>query len=331
MKIIKYFPYKGGAFSWNDIIISSSTLFGAISNMWVLYYGKEFIKNFFDAYKNKEIKFSSLFPFLVQENREILFYPRPILPFFSKEEDNEHQDTKKIKAVKKVRLLSEKVFIDIYNSIEQIDGEYYYTYSLINDKITIYNDFAFYKDEYSPPVHSLFDFAELPHVSIDRFNISHKNEGGLYYTNDLFFSSAIGFYFICECEKEWENKLIPLFYLLADEGLGGNRSTGKGLFEKTHIEEYTFPEIKNKKIYIGMSNILPQEKETDTIYTISLKKDDGFIYYGAGRSLKKSLLYLIKEGAVYTNKVEGSLIEETLGNITIYRNGMAFIIGGSYR
>ena len=324
MNIIKYYPYSSALYSWKDLKVSSTTLFGALSNMWVLLYGEKEIGDFFEAYANGDILFSSMFPFFYGKE-EILFYPRPILN--RKATDSEREvPTQRIKELKKVKFLSEKLTTTLLNSIRKDGPNYYYTYSLLGENIEFRGIFAFESSEdIFPPA---YNFIELPHVNVDRFNISHEGEGGVFYIEDLAIEEGIGFYFLCSCEQQWKEKLYPLFRLMADEGIGGNRSTGRGTFKEVQIENYTPPEIEDRGIYLGLSLVFPKKEELSAIYTLSLEKDDGFVYYGRPVSLKKSPIYLIKEGAIYNDKIKGCVLEEEGEGLKIYRNGMAFLLGG---
>ncbi len=324
MNIIKYYPYTNALYNFRDLKVGSTTLFGALSNMWILFYGDENIDEFFKGYERGEILISSLFPFIYDKKEDTIFYPRPILK--GKYEDTQEVPTKEIKKLKKVRFLSEKLLAKLIASIKKEGEGYYYTLSFFDKNIVLEPPFAYLKDEKISEDFQ-YDFVNFPHLKVDRFNTTHEGEGGFFYGQNLTISGNLGFYFLCKCSPSWEERILPLFRLLADEGIGGKRTKGKGLFRNTKIEKHHISLPKNE-LYIGLSLVFPEESEKPYIYSMDLEKDDGFVYYGRPISLKKSPLYLIKEGAMYRDKIKGCLLKESSGNIEIYRNGMAFLIGG---
>ncbi len=326
MKVVKYYPYPHAVYGWKELKIGSPTLFGAISNMWRLYYGEENIEEFFEAYNKGEVSFSSMFPFIVSPEKELLFFPRPILSG-KYTSSIEELNSEVIKKAKKVKFFSEGLFSEVFNSIVKDGERYFYTRSLLDEDILLIPPFALLKNEEIEENTFNYEFMNIPHVSVDRFNISHEGGGGFFYTTDLFIGGSIGFYFLCDCISSWEERLYPLFRVLADEGIGGKRTKGKGLFKEVKIEDYDLS-MRSMEPYIGLSLVFPQKEEREDVYTVLVEKDDGFIYHGIPTSYKKSPMYLIKEGAIYKRKVKGVLLEESFQDIKIYRNGKAFLLGG---
>ncbi|KUK13234.1 MAG: type III-A CRISPR-associated RAMP protein Csm4 [Synergistetes bacterium] len=323
MMVFKLFPKEKTTLLWKDLCFGSSSLFGALSNGMVELYGEEELCNFAKAVSEDEIKISSLFPLLRWGGEDILFLPRPILPYGRKREAEGRSS--EVKKVKKVKWLSFDAFFELGRSIVYDESEkaFYHGYDFSIDGI--WEDIFYVPGIVKEELKKVFPFAKLerPHASIDRLDYSSN----LFFTNEILVAYPLGFYFICELSEYWKEKLISVVKFIADEGLGGGRSEGMGIFNRLEIEERNiFPQVKSVVGYVGLSRVYPLRDEIDNVCYFSLVKDDGFVYMGGGRSIKKSRVMMLSEGSFYKGEVKGRLFEEKSGDIRIFRNGKSFLV-----
>lgn len=323
MIIFKFFPRDRTVLNWKGLKFSSSSLFGALSNAILELFGEKELYNFVEAFSKGEINISSVFPLVRTNKGDILFLPRPIISsdFAFKDKDSS-SDGKK---TKNIAWLSLEVFFELLKTIryDNSDKAFRYSYTLSSNKV-FWND-RFYASAIPVEIKEKTPFSEneRPHASIDRLNYTSN----LFFTEEIIVNYPLGFYFLCESSEAWVKKIKSVVRFLLDEGLGGGRSEGMGIFGSLEVEEEElFPKVKRVVGYVGLSLVYPLKAEVDKIYSFSLVKDDGFVYMGGGRSIKKSRLMMLSEGSFYTGEVKGALIEERSGDIRIFRNGRAFLV-----
>ncbi len=328
MIIFKLLPGERTVLSWKDLSFDSASLFGAISNAIFELYGEEELNAFFETFEVGEISISSIFPMISHENIEVFFFPRPILAFERKEGKNESGEGIDRKKVKRVKWLSLKVFEKFLSTIERDeDGKYHHSCELGEYEIFWGDKFCAFKGELPKDVIEkphCFDVKEFPHVSIDRLTYSSS----LFFTESIFVSSPLAFFFLCRCfSDKWRKKLESAIRFLADEGFGGGRNEGKGIFAHVEVEEKEiFKKVEDPLGYVGLSLVYPDRRELGKLVSFSLVKKDGFVYAGGGRSLKKSRLMMLSEGCFYSGKVKGLLLKEEGKGFRVLRNGKAFLI-----
>lgn len=322
MLIFKFFPKDRVVLNWKGLKFSSSSLFGALSNAILELFGEKELYGFIEAFGKGEINVSSVFPLVRTGKGDILFLPRPIIPpDVDSEGKGSSSDSKKIK---NITWLSLDVFFDFFKGIRYDDSDKTFRCGYAFSSNGIFWSDSFYASaipleiKEKPP----FSSRERPHASIDRLNYTSN----LFFTEEVVINYPLGFYFLCESQEVWVKKIKSAVKFLSDEGLGGGRSEGMGVFGGLEIEEKElFPRVKKVVGYVGLSVVYPLKDEVDKINSFSLVKDDGFVYMGGGRSIKKSRLMMLSEGSFYTGKVNGTLIEEKSGDVRIFRNGKAFL------
>ncbi|MCX8127334.1 MAG: type III-A CRISPR-associated RAMP protein Csm4 [Synergistetes bacterium] len=323
MMIFKLFPGERALLSWKDLTFSSSSLFGGLSNAIGELYGEGELRKFIEAFSKNEINISSVFPMIRGETQDILFLPRPILP--PKLEGKEGGSSIESKKIKRIKWLSVNTFFELGKSIVYDDSDKSYRFYYVFSNSNIFWNDLFYAQDVPAEFKREIPFrkVEVPHASIDRLDFSSN----LFFTEDIMVKNPLGFYFLCEALDVWRDKIKNAVSFLLDEGLGGERSKGKGIFEEVKVEEVDFlPKVKKVIGYIGLSLTYPSEEEVSKIYSFSLVKDDGFVYMGGGRSIKKSRVMMLSEGSFYKGEVKGKLFEERSGNIVVFRNGKAFTV-----
>ena len=122
--------------------------------------------------------------------------------------------------------------------------------------------------------------------------------------------------------------------LMVDEGIGGDRSTGKGIYDSITVAP--FDQQLAMPCYFSLSRTIPAEEEVQQMLYYSFVKDDGFIYLNGPCSTKKSTLHFLEEGSVFLKDIQGKVIisehlksrNNTGENIQVRRYGKAFLLPG---
>lgn len=302
--------------------IPSDTLWGAIINNYLQLFE---VKNIDDFCKNSPFKLSSTFPY----SEELLFFPVPIgaLDFLYN-----IVPVEKIKKVKKIRFLEKSIFEKIINAetieyqqlniaSEYFDGSFLY---LLNDEEKIKSHF--------------YKVIEIPRVTVDRYN-STATEGEFFYFSQIHFDKKSGLFFMANFNDEQiEKKFDAALRLLSDEGIGADRTVGKGYFNfvKENIE-IKVPDDAIHFITLSLYHPKWEEIEKGLIEeaAYSLKNRKGFAHHSGVQGKRRRSLRMFGEGSwfksVNNKNSYGNneiVIEKDRDFIpfNVYRYGMAFPI-----
>lgn len=328
--------FRIGDGSLNDVssIIHSDTLFSAITNIYELAYneGEKFIQ-FVDEGK---INFSSAFPILTDPllKEFIYFLPKPYIQL--KVKGLESKKEKKIKFVSfnVFKLIMEnlnrttlEVEIDS-SSLEIIDDKYCTLKSELNITSIPKERRAFIKEIISPKtaVHketqedSFYFQTDLQLVPI-----SQVEKGTQYFPH---------FYFFVEHSLNQDDlkQFISCLRILADEGIGGDRSAGKGKFEDIILSDIDINTQITKDLFINLAMFNPKDQsEFDNCLFYDIKKRGGGDLGSEGNEDNhRQQVRMITEGSILRSKVEGRIIEVSpfvnFYKYKIYRNGKSFLL-----
>lgn len=335
MKITKLYPPKNNSFVLDDLPFRSMTLFGALANCYVNLFGAENFSEFLLLFKKGKI--GSIFPALKIDGQEIFFLPKPYLS--RKKPENDDQEFISKKKIKKIRWLSIDAMKFLGNSIKEIDDEFFHFVDFKEDFATIGKEFLIMKDELKPEIVekindiSFYQKTDTVRVNIARFGQDSKpfDQSGINFcdtkikiSDEHQFKLKAFLYFPENIEKNDKWKVTK--QLFAEDGIGGKRNLGKGWFEKIETSEINFDLPKNPKLYLLLSNLIPQKEELKNILSYDIGIDDGFITFGYASTLKKDSLFYLKEGAVIDSEISGKIVPQLFNDKTIYRYGKAFLL-----
>jgi len=153
-----------------------------------------------------------------------------------------------------------------------------------------------------------------PRVSLDRIS----------QMSNIFFSAGVkfkqgGLYFILEINNEDLDKpLETCLELLAEAGLGGERTVGYGQFEfeqRNITNDYRWEELwkhkenKERLTYYSLSLICPREEETKFALAYEIIPRKGWVYSDFGPTLKRRTSKMFKEGSLFSQPVKGKVID----------------------
>ncbi len=321
----------------------------------------------------RSIKLSSLLPaiYKLEENSTkpkdfIYFLPKPAtkLGFDDETQKETEKNTKEIKKIKKIQFIS----VNALKKHNEKNLKKSIKFKKKNDKeeknypLILGKYFLISKEDYeniynygieNPEKLQLFKSFLEQKVSIDRIkHITLDDEKGqLYsvgYIKPLSYKSndnknnrlIVGYYFLLDFDGDDNllKKIECAIRLIKDEGLGGERSSGAGLFNDIVIADNSkIPAIftdndkvpKNMrdsfdsdiKTRMVLSTTIPngdenknedKENEFNKIKSYQLMKISGYIYSSSkpsSNNLAKKYIYAIKEGAMIKGKIDGKVVD----------------------
>jgi len=349
LKTKPYSMFRLGAGSKDevDLIIHSDTLFSAIINIHSKVY--EDTEEFIKLFEEGKIKISSAFPILSnsENDNNIFFLPKPELDF------NSDTNTKE---EKKIKFISFEVYKNINSlmsnaqnlNISFTDKNYF---SLIGSAYCVVKEELPVSDVWKSA--SLISKEVIPKTKVHR----EKQEDNFYHETNIQLQPIMiekdednktiyspHFYFIYElnCTEEQKNKFFTCLRILADEGIGGERSSGKGQLEAIVESEIPLELKYDSNEYLLLSVCNPNsQNEFDAFnkYEIIVRGGgsvsfDDEIEDDEGRDIKryrKKQVRMIAEGAIVKGKVDGRLVDVSPENVNVfehkfYRNGKCFLL-----
>jgi len=326
-------------------VIHSDSLFGALSCAWSTLHGDDELAALIGEFLKGEAPFviSSGFPFI----SDLLLFPKPLATLAEIIGAKGPEEEKKIKRAK---FVSKDVFEWTLRGKRPADSDWEFIYN--GNKIAgiaSASEMALIGKKSSKTV--FWKREEAAHVVLDRDNQSSS----IFRVGDISFSEGMGFYFLADFR---DNGIISKFdgamRLLGDEGIGGERSSGKGSFRfkretveiSTENSSNSSSDDSNTINSIGGSLALlslyhPTKSEvklgllTRSSYQLITRR--GWISSQGSRTLRKKTVRMISEGSIIP-KI-GSLPRGALVDVTpqemkahkVYANGLAMGIAMKVR
>ena len=290
---------REGWLEGTNTFIHSDTLFSAFCHVYQLLYKD--LTALLKEFENHSPPFliSSAFPYW----RNTFFFPLP------KNQSPKDKELAKIKFIDKTgfeKLLNGKKLEEIIKEVEAIPAQ---------------------KEPHFP-----WELADIPRVGINRLD-NHPGER-FFYFGQVIYSEDAGFFFLCKFQKE---EIRPKFEvairLLADEGIGGDRSSGKGLFEKPIFEEIEIETPTDANGVVSLSLYYPKDKSElpgikNAFYDLIERK--GYIFSPYCSNLRRRSIRMFSEGSVFPKTPEemrGTLVSvepEIFKFHKVYRYGYLF-------
>jgi len=296
--------------------IHSDTIFSGICNTYRLLYGKDEIEGLLEKFKSNQPPFliSSAFPYA----DDIIFLPMPKYINFS----DYTNDEKSLKKFKKIEFVSREIIRNISQNKfkEELKEE-----NIIQGKILVTE-----KESEKIRNTSIWKEKEVARVVIDR----KTNAPNIYYFGEVEYCDKCGLYFLIKfIGNEIRKKVEAAIRLLGDEGVGGDRSYGKGLFE-TKFSNFEWSIREGK--FINLSLYLPNKDEIEMIKKgwYEIVNRGGWVYSPDKKGERKRFVRMIKEGSTFEGDKEfyGRIIEvgtsEKHHHVYRYGYGMPLYFGG---
>ncbi|MEW6619056.1 MAG: type III-A CRISPR-associated RAMP protein Csm4 [bacterium] len=293
-----------------DMIIHSDTLFSALLSCWNLFYADDLEK---EIINNPPFIISSAFPF----SKDDYFLPRPMIRITLNQEVQSKQ-------IKKIRFISKGLFERI------IIGEEV----LFTEENTLQG--GLFWTETQDTSQGIFKKREVPRVSIDR----RTNTSDIFYFNELVFTQGCGLFFLVKfLSPQIRQKFETVLNLMGDEGIGGDKHLGKGVFDVLKDEPFKLNTPSQANHFLTLSLFHPTEDEikkgllNNSSYELILRR--GWLHSKGAMSLKRKSIRMFLEGSVFKEfgqKGYGNIPNvleknEELGtNHNVYRYGITFNI-----
>lgn len=274
-----------------DIIIHSDTLFSAICHCYLLLYGEEKLNSLLQQFSDEPpFLISSAFPFWKNK----LYFPIP------------YNQLPKEKKLKKILFIEKDGFEKLLNG-ESIDK--------IAKKFKTIPDLIPTNDEERLPYRTV----DTPRTGLSRLT-SQPGER-FFYFGEVYYSEDAGLFFLVDFKKDAVRKEFEsTLNLMKDEGIGGDRTSGKGHFELSEIESLKF-NLPASQAIVTLSLYHPKENELPDIgegyYEIIERK--GYVYSPYIQSLRRKSVRMFKEGSVFKSIKKGTIADVTPEGFNIHK------------
>jgi CRISPR-associated protein Csm4 len=295
-----------------ETTIHSDTLWGAIVQCWILLFGTDPI----EICTQSPFRISSCFPFIGGQ----MFFPLPVgaLDLLIEQEE----DLSRIKKIKKIKYISDTLFFQV------IKGQ-----TLVAKDLETENScWPPLKDE---KINQISKTIQRPRLEIDRLS-NNAREGQFFYCTDQYFSSNSGLSFLVQCDDQQSfERFEASIRLLADYGIGADRSVGRGTFSfrKSIVE---LPSISEHQRFCLLSLYHPTHAEVTggmlkpetSAYTV-LRRSGQCGTFGVDQ-YRRADLWMLAEGSMLSQRPIGDIpcVLPKTGPIphSIYRYGMAMAV-----
>ncbi|MEM4318139.1 MAG: type III-A CRISPR-associated RAMP protein Csm4 [Candidatus Nitrosocaldus sp.] len=300
-----------------DIIIHSDTIFNGICWAYNELYGKEALYELLADSKEKRLIISSAFPL----SNNTYYFPKPLNLSYN---EIGNDSSNRYKTLKKARFISKDLFEHFINEgtlpIDESRDE--------AQSIRIDNIFIHKESEHSPSIHTSIEYRNR----LDRLS----------YYSDIY---RCGYTILRNCAYWFayhtsdEDKIRAALRLLADDGIGGERSIGLGRssieFTSINIDE---PEASDSIVVLSLyhptiyeaSSILHNYKNTPSSrIAYSLTTRGGWTDPRLG-SIRKKRLRMFEEGSVLPLQpyaIHGNIVNVNDESKPVYHYGLCYSIG----
>ncbi|NLJ37169.1 MAG: type III-A CRISPR-associated RAMP protein Csm4 [Candidatus Atribacteria bacterium] len=278
-------------------LVHADTLFSALVNVGIKLHGEEHFIPIIDS-----LCISSVFYGLrIQEgkvNRDLLFFPRPKGRFLEPSDLTQRKKQKQISWLSAAALSRIFQTFDAEKEIFQIDLLDPDQFTLLNPQFCITSkESIFWHKENGP----FFKTTLEPKVPISRTNTKSLD---LYYQAEMEFCpqkvtldrSLNPFLFFLIEGSLLTKDLISTLHLFIEEGLGGERASGKGTFASWEHELFPLPQKGD--IMMLLSSSVPRREEMDQLISYDLLKREGFLFWNQPIGKRKKSHYVLREGSL---------------------------------
>jgi CRISPR-associated protein Csm4 len=172
--------------------------------------------------------------------------------------------------------------------------------------------------------------ADVPRVGLNR--LSNHPGDRYFHCGEVHYRDRSGLYFIADIRnQDFQKSFGAVWRLLADEGLGGDRTVGKGHFRYPETEEFSLEVPKDANGSVALSLYYPTTRERsgfrESFYDLAERK--GYIFSPDGQNLRRKTVTMFTEGSVFPLAPErkGAMVDVTPSVFNahhVYRSGIYF-------
>lgn len=305
---------------------------------------------------------SSTFPFLRHGSAKVRLYPKPLIPELQSDQMRSLAEREKqrhialhpfhramVAVVEKAKRVKGAIYVSEEVFVQTVRGETD-ALRLCKNLVTLGSAEAHilrwgsalitHGERTKMQVDGLDAFSadgDVQHNEIDRVTLATV-EGRLFFAHEtILHRERAGLWFIVRTDDL--NSIKPLLRYLADTGIGGERSVGKGHFDipLDEIHEHTLPVAEVPDCFVSLSRFIPADGECDfrneplayTLTTIRPKHEAKLA--GAGHHTYKRLLRVFEPGSFFPfhkrKEVYGQVVNigpsADAGGFEVYHSGLA--------
>ena len=180
----------------------------------------------------------------------------------------------------------------------------------------------------APDIKQLWAEEQRPRLALDRITNS-SSAGQLFHLSRIWFAKESGLYFLAAFATDQDkSNFEAALSLLADSGIGSDRSNGNGFFD-WQKQELKLKLAKDHETAVALSLVNPDPSDCSTDWL----KDSAYKLISRGgwigqSGLRKKRLRLFAEGSVFKQPLQGRVVDITPANTPnpVYRDGRGFFI-----
>ena len=315
----------GGDLDKSSITCSADTYFNALC-FEASQRSVDLFKILIDKFTQNRLKISSLFPYYKNDTvDDVQFYlPKPCNIIDKMDELSSYSEQKQY-----------------HNQLKKADKEKFIRVSKLKSWLK------------STTTTNILDIVNpIFAIKTTSNKVSCRQEESLpYFVSSYQFSKNAGLYFIVGFEDDSDIDFIePIIESLGYSGIGGKKSSGYGKYsfgeDPWELDEkfafyqddlilYKMLNTKNAR-FMAITPIIPELSDIRFMAltgTYNLFKRSGYIYdKNTHIKLRKNDVYMIAEGSLLLEKIQGILLKEEYDKISypIYRYGMGMFVGIDY-
>jgi CRISPR-associated protein Csm4 len=270
---------------------------------------------------------------------DVCFYPRPLLPVPGLENDPAEQ-----KHQKKITLISETIFRtwvtggDVRQHYDRSgDGNLLHggrVWVTADERTALARSDGFL-DEDTGQVR-LWTVGDVPRVTVDRAS----SGSAVYQAGQVRFAPGAGLYLLVAWrDGEWRDRFWEVLQVLGDAGIGGERSSGYGLFTPLEPQPVDLPSTAGAERWMTLSSCWPlpgQEGVLGPGAAYHLENRRGWMDSPGGRNLRRKSVRMLEPGSVL-RALPDQTIYGGMANVTpeifkahtVWRYGLALPVGYS--
>lgn len=333
-----HFGVRGVGMEATALTARSDTLFSALCITLRELYGQAELEGFLARFPTQEnpdrdppLLLSAGLPYA----GEVRFYPRPLMPLPGLEGDAAEQ-----KYQKKIALVSETIFrawvggADVLQHYDR--GE---RHNLLHGGrvwVTA-KERALLADRFLDPDTGqvrMWAVGDVSRVTVDRVS----NASVVYQAGLVRFAPGAGLYVLVLWQDDaWRARFQEALRVLGDAGIGGERSSGYGLFTPLEPQPVALPDLVGAERWVTLSSCWPlpgQEGILGADAAYRLENRRGWMDSPDGRNLRRKSVRMLEPGSVL-RVLPGRAVYGGLADVTpevfkahpVWRYGLALPVG----
>ena len=333
-----HFGVRGVGVEATALAARSDTLFSALCITLRELYGRAEVEHFVGQFPTVEDPERAP-PLLLSAGQpyagDVRFYPRPLLPVPGLEDDPAEQ-----KHQKKINLVSETIFRawvgggDVLQHYDRSEGGNLLhggrVWVTANECATLSDRFL---DESTGQVR-MWVVGDVPRVAVDRIS----SGSSVYQAGQVRFAPGAGLYLLVAWRGDaWRDRFWEVLQVLGDAGIGGERSSGYGLFTPLEPQRVDLPDVEGTDRWVTLSSCWPlpgQEGLLGPGAAYRLENRRGWMDSPEGRNLRRKSVHMLEPGSVL-RALPGHTTYGGLADVTpeifeahvVWRYGLALPVG----